>query len=416
MTVGEKIQNLRKSLDISQEELGQKLYVSKQTVSQWENGITVPTTDNLIRLSEIFGVSVDEILGLANPIINADTEPSNDKKKIKILTVATIILALLCLLAVLALALRGCGKQQTGGKPETNSDIPVLSITSSEETDTSDAASVPSDTKKPQSTATSSGKKPTGSSQKPSSSKPTNSSSKPSSSNATTSSKPVNTITTAEFKEFLNKYEGRWYLEGYSDVYIDVKPVIYPDRIAQFTATNFSLPKVDDFEITKTEPYTIYPLKIDYKFYKSEWLGLAHYFQLDRLEWKSDLKDNKVTLGEDCFYVNGKKFVKEAGKTNIYSDTCYPEALGFWYLEGNPASSIEITAEETLEPQPTDVFIIAAENFNLETFSTESNFYRKTGYAAVKEEWEKYGISVKDGVLTITNSNGTRRFTKQRPN
>ena len=48
---------------MSQEELGQKLLVSRQTISLWEKDQTVPTIDNLIRLREIFGVSVDEILG-----------------------------------------------------------------------------------------------------------------------------------------------------------------------------------------------------------------------------------------------------------------------------------------------------------------------------------------------------------------
>ena len=63
MTVGEKIQAYRKRLGMSQEELGQKLLVSRQTISLWEKDQTVPTIDNLIRLREIFGVSVDEILG-----------------------------------------------------------------------------------------------------------------------------------------------------------------------------------------------------------------------------------------------------------------------------------------------------------------------------------------------------------------
>ena len=66
MTVGEKIQMYRKQLDLSQEELGQKLLVSRQTISLWEKDQTVPTIDNLIRLREIFGVSVDEILGFEN--------------------------------------------------------------------------------------------------------------------------------------------------------------------------------------------------------------------------------------------------------------------------------------------------------------------------------------------------------------
>lgn len=66
MTAGEKIQLYRKQAGMSQEELGQKLLVSRQTVSLWEKDQTVPTIDNLIRLREIFGVSLDEMLGLDN--------------------------------------------------------------------------------------------------------------------------------------------------------------------------------------------------------------------------------------------------------------------------------------------------------------------------------------------------------------
>ncbi len=62
MTIGEKIQFYRKKNGMSQEELGQKLLVSRQTVSLWETGQTLPTIDNLIRLREIFGVSVDKLL------------------------------------------------------------------------------------------------------------------------------------------------------------------------------------------------------------------------------------------------------------------------------------------------------------------------------------------------------------------
>ena len=62
MTVGEKIQLHRKEIGLSQEELGQRLLVSRQTVSLWEMDKTVPTVDNLIRLKEIFGISIDELL------------------------------------------------------------------------------------------------------------------------------------------------------------------------------------------------------------------------------------------------------------------------------------------------------------------------------------------------------------------
>lgn len=78
MAIGEKIQFYRKKLDLSQEELGQKLLVSRQTVSLWEKGQTVPTIDNLIRLKEIFGVSVDELLD-CETFCNNEERTENEK-------------------------------------------------------------------------------------------------------------------------------------------------------------------------------------------------------------------------------------------------------------------------------------------------------------------------------------------------
>lgn len=62
MTTGESILKRRKDHGLSQEELAEKLLVSRQTVSLWEKDQTLPTVDNLIRLKEIFGVSIDEVL------------------------------------------------------------------------------------------------------------------------------------------------------------------------------------------------------------------------------------------------------------------------------------------------------------------------------------------------------------------
>ncbi len=75
MTVGEKIQFYRKKIGLSQEELGQKMLVSRQTVSLWEMDKTLPTVDNLIRLKEIFSISVDDILSESEPININVNEP-----------------------------------------------------------------------------------------------------------------------------------------------------------------------------------------------------------------------------------------------------------------------------------------------------------------------------------------------------
>lgn len=62
MTFGEKLQALRKAQGWSQEELAQRINVSRQALSKWESGASVPDTENVIALSRLFGVSTDYLL------------------------------------------------------------------------------------------------------------------------------------------------------------------------------------------------------------------------------------------------------------------------------------------------------------------------------------------------------------------
>ena len=52
----------RKKNNLSQEELAEKIGVSRQAVSKWERAEASPDTDNLIKLAEIYGVSLDELI------------------------------------------------------------------------------------------------------------------------------------------------------------------------------------------------------------------------------------------------------------------------------------------------------------------------------------------------------------------
>lgn len=63
MTLGEQIAQLRKQKQMSQEDLAAALQLSRQAVSKWENGVSNPDTENLIRLTEIFGVDVNVLIG-----------------------------------------------------------------------------------------------------------------------------------------------------------------------------------------------------------------------------------------------------------------------------------------------------------------------------------------------------------------
>ena len=63
------ILELRKKSGLSQEELAEKVYVTRQAVSRWENGETVPNTETLKLLSRIFDVSINTLLGSPRKLI-----------------------------------------------------------------------------------------------------------------------------------------------------------------------------------------------------------------------------------------------------------------------------------------------------------------------------------------------------------
>lgn len=75
MTLGEKIQKLRKEKQMSQEDLAEKLKVSRQTISRWEQDQALPDLSNIIALGKIFSVSIDDLVqtDLENLKDNKDT-------------------------------------------------------------------------------------------------------------------------------------------------------------------------------------------------------------------------------------------------------------------------------------------------------------------------------------------------------
>lgn len=62
MELGKQIKKYRGELGISQDALAERLYVSRQTISNWENDKTYPDINSLLRLSEVFEVSVDILI------------------------------------------------------------------------------------------------------------------------------------------------------------------------------------------------------------------------------------------------------------------------------------------------------------------------------------------------------------------
>ena len=82
MRFDENLRNLRKEKDYSQEYLAEKLGVTRQTISKWENGTAMPDLKKLIELADFFEVSIDDLLGLdyktINPDSNIDSGSCND--------------------------------------------------------------------------------------------------------------------------------------------------------------------------------------------------------------------------------------------------------------------------------------------------------------------------------------------------
>lgn len=55
---------LREAVNLSQVQLAEKLHVSKQSVSNWENGNILPSIEMLVKIARVFSVSTDYLLGL----------------------------------------------------------------------------------------------------------------------------------------------------------------------------------------------------------------------------------------------------------------------------------------------------------------------------------------------------------------
>ena len=77
MNMADRIQHLRKSKGISQEELADKVGVSRQAVSKWEQGQSTPDIEKVILLSEFFDVTTDYLLKGIEPIPENTTEKSD---------------------------------------------------------------------------------------------------------------------------------------------------------------------------------------------------------------------------------------------------------------------------------------------------------------------------------------------------
>lgn len=62
MQIGKQLQQRRKEHNMSQETLAEQLHISRQSVSKWENGTSLPSFANVVAISELFDISLDELI------------------------------------------------------------------------------------------------------------------------------------------------------------------------------------------------------------------------------------------------------------------------------------------------------------------------------------------------------------------
>ncbi len=87
MTISDKILHLRKRSNFTQEELSEQLNVSRQSVSKWESGQSIPDIQKIMDMAKLFGVSTDYLL--FDEVNEISGEPIPEKSEAKLVTIET---------------------------------------------------------------------------------------------------------------------------------------------------------------------------------------------------------------------------------------------------------------------------------------------------------------------------------------
>lgn len=106
MTLGERIYALRTAKNLSQGDLAEQLDVSRQSVSKWETDTSVPDLDKLVKLCDLFEVSMDELVRGEVPRAEVCEEPRVIVREVRVGTPTRVVVgAVLLIVGVLAMLL-----------------------------------------------------------------------------------------------------------------------------------------------------------------------------------------------------------------------------------------------------------------------------------------------------------------------
>ena len=101
MDLGKKIIAMRNEKNLSQEQLAEKLNVTRQTISNWENGKFYPDIDSLVNLSKFFNVSLDNLLSYDDKVLDYLKDSTDIVKSNKNILYAVLLNILLIIAFVI---------------------------------------------------------------------------------------------------------------------------------------------------------------------------------------------------------------------------------------------------------------------------------------------------------------------------
>ena len=96
MTLGERLKEYRQREGLSQEQLAEKLSVSRQAITKWENDKGVPDIDNLIAIRRILGISLDELVMGEERMKDTAVKSRENNKALHLVAAVSFSVAFIC--------------------------------------------------------------------------------------------------------------------------------------------------------------------------------------------------------------------------------------------------------------------------------------------------------------------------------
>lgn len=109
MSVGPRIREQREKADLTQAKLAEAVFATRQTVGNWERGVTLPDIHSLQLLADVFGTTVDELLG--GDAVELARAAADDRRSL----LRSFIIDVACVAALIALALVRVGLRDRVG-------------------------------------------------------------------------------------------------------------------------------------------------------------------------------------------------------------------------------------------------------------------------------------------------------------